>query len=189
MRRVIVFNHVTLDGYFTDVNGDMSWAHRAQQDAEWSGFVAENAKGESVLLFGRITYELMASYWPTPAALKSEPALAERMNSLPKVVFSRTLDRASWKNTKLVKGDMLAEMRKMKKEPGPDMVIMGSGRIVSQLAPEGLIDEYQIVVVPIVLGKGRTMFDGVKEKVTLKPTRTRAFGNGNVLLCYGFIAS
>lgn len=180
MRKIVVFNQVTLDGYFSDVNGDMSWAHK--QDAEWNAFVVDNAKGESQLLFGRITYEQMASFWPTPYAIENIPILAERMNSLPKVVFSRTLDKASWNNTKLVKGDLAAEVRKMKQEPGPIMAIMGSGSIVSQLAQEGLIDEYQVVVNPVVLGKGRTMFDGVKQK--LKLTKTRAFGNGNVFLCY-----
>ena len=135
-------------------------------------------------MFGRITYELMTSYWPTPYAMKNDPIVAERMNNLPKVVFSRTLDKASWNNTKLVKGDMAAEIRKMKKEPGENMVIFGSGSIVSQLAQEGLIDEFQIVVNPVALGKGRTMFDGIKEKLTLKLTKTRTFGNGNVLLCY-----
>jgi dihydrofolate reductase len=184
MRRLIVFNNVTLDGYFTDARGDMSWAHRTTPDAEWNAFVAGNAKGESVLVFGRVTYEMMAGYWPTPAAAKNDPVVAERMNNLPKVVFSRTLDQASWSNTKLVKGDPVAEIRKMKKEPGPDMAIMGSGRIVSQLAPERLIDEYQIVVVPVVLGKGRTIFDGIKETLALKLTKTRTFGNGNVFLCY-----
>jgi dihydrofolate reductase len=183
MGRLAVFNHVSLDGYFVDVNGDMSWAHR--QDAEWKAFVAGNASaGESLLLFGRTTYDLMASYWPTPLATKNDPIVAERMNSLSKVVFSRTLDKASWSNTRLVKGDLATEIRRMRKEPGKDMVILGSGNIVSQLAQEGLIDEYQIVVVPVVLGKGRTMFDGVKEKLTVKLTKTRAFGNGNVLLCY-----
>ena len=135
-------------------------------------------------MFGRITYELMASYWPTPYALKNDPIVAERMNSLPKVVFSRTLDEASWNNTKLVKGDIAAEIRKMKGEPGKDMVIFGSGNIISQMAQEGLIDEYQIVVNPVVLGKGRTIFEGIKEKLNLKLTKTQAFGNGNVLLCY-----
>jgi dihydrofolate reductase len=112
------------------------------------------------------------------------PAVAEGMNSLPKVVFSKTLNQASWNNTTLLKGDLAAEMRKMKQAPGEDMVILGSGSIVSQLAQEGLIDEYQIVVNPVILGKGRTMFDSVKEKLRLKLTKTRAFGNGNVLLCY-----
>ncbi len=121
---------------------------------------------------------------PGPIADQHDPVVAERMNNLPKVVFSRTLDKASWNNTKLVKGDLAAEIRKMKKEPGEGMAILGSGSIVSQLAPEGLIDEYLVVVNPVVLGKGRTMFAGVKEKLSLKLTKTRAFGNGNVFLCY-----
>jgi dihydrofolate reductase len=182
MRKLAVFNNVTLDGYFVTMNGDMSWAHK--QDAEWNAYVQGNASGGGELLFGRITYEMMASYWPTPHAIKNFPVVAEGMNNLPKAVFSRTLERASWSNTKLVKGDLAAEVRKMKKQPGKDMVILGSGSIVSQLAQEGLIDEYQVVVNPIVLGKGRTMFDGVKDKLTLKLTKTRPFANGSVVLCY-----
>jgi dihydrofolate reductase len=182
VRKLVVFNQVSLDGYFTDRNGDMSWAHK--EDPEWNAFAADNAKGGGVLLFGRITYELMASFWPTPLAIKQFPTVAKGMNNLPKVVFSRTLDKASWSNTKLVKSDMAAEIRKMKKEPDKDMVILGSGSIVSQLTQEGLIDEFQLVMNPIVLGKGRTMFDGVKEKLTLRRTKSRTFGNGNVLLCY-----
>jgi dihydrofolate reductase len=182
MRRITVFNNVTLDGYFTDAKGDMSWAHK--QDEEWNAFTEENAKGESTLLFGRITYDLMVSFWPTSNAIETFPVVAERMNSLPKVVFSRTLDKATWNYTKVVKGDLAAEVRKLKNEPGSDMVIMGSGTIVSQLAQAGLIDEYQIALNPIVLGKGRTMFEGINEKLNLKLTKTRAFANGNVFLCY-----
>ena len=184
MRKLIVFNSVSLDGYFTDANGDLSFAHSDKPDPEWDEYVEGNATGGGVLVFGRVTYELMAGFWPTPLAAERLPVVAERMNNLPKVVFSRTLDQASWNNTKLVKGDIAAEIRKMKKEPGEGMAILGSGSVVSQLAQEGLIDEYQIVVNPVVLGKGRTMFDGIKGKLTLKLTKTRAFGNGNVLLCY-----
>jgi dihydrofolate reductase len=185
MRKLVAFNHVTLDGYFVDDKGAMSWAHR-KEDAEWSKFAADNASAGAggPLLFGRVTYEMMASYWPTPAAAKNDPVVAESMNSAPKVVFSRTLDQASWKNTKLVKGDLAAEVRKMKEEAGKDILIFGSGTIVSQLAQEGLIDEYRIIVNPLVIGKGRTMFDGVKDRMTLKLATTRAFGNGNVLLTY-----
>ena len=183
MRRVAVFNQVTLDGYIADATGDMSWAHR--HDAEWNAFVAGNAEGEAAMLFGRITYEMMASWWPTPQAMKTMPAVAEGMNNAPKVVFSRTLEKASWSNTKLVKGGVAAEVRKMRQEPGPDMVIFGSGTIVSQLTEEGLIDAYQVVVNPVVLGKGKTMFEGIRERVTLNLTSTRTFGSGNVLLCYG----
>jgi dihydrofolate reductase len=186
MRKVIVFNSVTLDGYFTDAQGDMSWAHK--QDAEWNDFMASNAKGDSVLLFGRITYDMMVSFWPTPQAIQTLPAVAARMNALPKVVFSRTLEHASWSNTTLVKGDLAAAVRRMKQAPGPDMVILGSGTIVSQLAQEELIDGFQIVLNPIVLGKGKTMFEGVKQKLALRLTGTRRFGNGSVLLDYEPVA-
>jgi dihydrofolate reductase len=184
MRKLAVFNNVTLDGYFTGVNGDFSWAHSGSEDADFNAFIADNASGGGQLLLGRITYELMAGYWPTPDAIKNDPIVAEGMNNMPKVVFSRTLGKVSWSNTKLVKGDIASEIRKMKQRPGKDMAILGSGSIVSQLAPEGLIDEYQIVLNPVVLGRGRTMFDGLKEKLDLKLTETRTFGNGKVFLRY-----
>ncbi len=185
MRRLAVFNMISLDGYFVDANGDMSWAHSDRShDAEFNEWVQNNAKGGGELLFGRNTYDLMVKHWPTPAAKQNDPVVAEGMNSMKKVVFSRTMDRATWNNTKLVKDNMVEEVRKMKRESGPGMVIMGSGEIISQLAPEGLIDEYQMLVIPIILGKGRTMFEGVKEKINLKLTKSRAFANGNVLLSY-----
>ncbi len=182
MRRLTVFNQVSLDGYFAGADGDISWAHK--QDAEWNAFVGENASGGGELLFGRITYELMASYWPTPQAMENDPVVAAGMNQLPKVVFSRTLTRASWSNTRLVKSDLAAAVRQMKQESGEDMVILGSGSIVAQLAQAGLIDEYQVVVNAVVLGEGRTMFAGIREPLALRRTQTRTFGNGNVLLCY-----
>ena len=182
MRKILVFNSVTADGYFTDKNGDMSWAHK--QDPEWTEFVADNSTPGGELLFGRITYEMMASFWPTPAAAKQFPGVAEQMNKLPKVVFSRTLDKVSWQNTRLLKGNLANEVRKLKQESGSGMVILGSGSIISQLALENVIDEYQIVVNPIILGEGRTMFEGIKDKLNLKLTNSRTFKNGNVLLCY-----
>ena len=182
MRRLIVFNQVSLDGYFVDAKGDMSWAHR--QDAEWNEFTSQNASGGGELVFGRVTYDMMAGFWPTEAAKQRAPIVAEQMNSLPKVVFSRTMDRAAWNNTRLIKGDLASEVRKLKSEPGPGMAMFGSGTIIAQLAPERLIDEYQFVVVPVVLGDGRTMFDGVKDRLALKLTRTRPFSNGNVVLYY-----
>lgn len=184
MRKLIVFNSTSLDGYFADADGDMRFAHRIERDAEWDAFVEGNASGGGTLVFGRVTYEMMASFWPTPLASAQMPVVAERMNSLPKIVFSRTMERASWRNTTLVKGDVVAELRQMKNAPGEDMAILGSGSLVAQLAPHGLIDEYQIVVIPVVLGKGRTLFEGVRERVPLTLTTTRAFRNGNVLLCY-----
>jgi dihydrofolate reductase len=184
VRKLIVFNHISLDGYFVDANGGMSWAKTDAGDAEWKAFVAGNTQGNGPLLFGRVTYDLMASYWPTPMADQHDPVVAERMNNAPKIVFSRTMQKASWQNTALMMGDLATEVQKLKNETGEGMAILGSGSIVAQLAQARLIDEYQIVVDPIVLGKGRTMFEGVKEQLKLKLTKRRAFSNGNVFLSY-----
>jgi dihydrofolate reductase len=188
MRKLIAFNHVSLDGYFTDATGDFTWARGNQDDQEFNTFVAENAKGGGQLLFGRRTYDIMTRFWPTPIAAQHEPVVAERMNSLPKIVFSRTMEKASWNNTMLVKGDLPSAVRKLKAEPGDGMVILGSGSIVSQLAQEGLIDEFHVVLNPIVLGKGRTMFDGMKSKVNLELVETRHFPSGKVFLRYQLAA-
>jgi dihydrofolate reductase len=182
MRKLLVFNQTSLDGFIADEKGDMSWAHK--QDPEWNDWVASNASGGGELVFGRITYQQMASFWPSPMALQSMPVVAERMNNLPKVVFSRTLGKAEWNNTQIVKGDIAAEVRKLKSEPGQDMVLMGSASIVSQLAQHDLIDSYQLVINPIVLGTGKSMFDGLEEPLNLKLTSSRAFKNGNVMVSY-----
>ena len=182
MRKVHVFDNVSLDGFFTDEKNDMSWAHK--HDEEWNAFAGGNASGDAELLFGRVTYEMMAAFWPTPQAAKMLPQVAAGMNRMRKTVFSRTLDKVGWQNTALVKGNLVAEVMKMKQLPGPDLVIMGSGTIVSQLTQAGLIDEYQIVVNPLVLGKGRPLFETVESKVGLTLSKTRAFKNGSVVLWY-----
>src|SRR5437762_14024954 len=116
MRRVTVFEQLSLDGYFADSNSDMSWAHK--DDPEWNAFAGANASGGGVLLFGRRTYELMASFWPTPQAMEQLPEVAEGMNRMPKMVFSRTLDRATWNNTTLLRGDPAAEVRRLQRQEG-----------------------------------------------------------------------
>jgi dihydrofolate reductase len=183
MRRLGVFNNISLDGYFKDQNNDMSWAHRGA-DEEFHSFTQENAKGGGELLFGRITYEQMASFWPTPQAQQMMPEVAQQMNALPKVVFSSTLKNPTWNNTRVISGNIEAEVQKLKKESGKDMVIFGSGTIVTQLAQAGLIDQYQFVVHPIVLGRGKSMFEGLKDTMSLKLESSRTFKNGNVFLSY-----
>ena len=182
MRNLTVFNNVSLDGYFTDQNNDMSWAH--VNDPEWLEFTSQNAKGESEFLFGRVTYDMMASFWPTTMAKENLPQVARAMNESTKYVFSRSRNKLEWENAKLVKGDLVSEVKKMKDQSGPGIMIFGSGTIISQLTDAGLIDEYQIVVHPIILGAGRTMFDGVKNKIRLKRTQAREFKNGNVMGWY-----
>jgi len=181
MRKLGVFNSISLDGYFTDKNGDLSWAH-TRQDKEWTDFISSNASGDSEMLFGRVTYEMMKAFWPTPAAAEHMPAVANRMNSASKVVFSRSMKTSDWKNTRFFSGDIVKEVRRMKSLDGPDMIIMGSGSIVQQLADARLIDEYRFVLTPVVLGAGRTMFEGINEQMQLERESTREFNNGNVLM-------
>jgi dihydrofolate reductase len=127
---------------------------------------------------------MMASYWPTPMAIKNDPVVAEGMNSAEKIVFSRTLKKAGWNNTRLIKDNIAEEIRSLKQQSGKDMTILGSGSIVTQFAQEGLIDEYQIMVDPVVLGLGTPLLGGIKQKLDLKLTGTRTFKSGVVLLCY-----
>ena len=183
MPKLVAFNNVSVDGYIADRSGDMTWA-KSREDAEWNAFVTANASGGGTLLFGRVTYDLMRGFWPTPQAAQQMPVVAERMNNLPKVVFSRTLQKAPWNNTTLVTGDIAQAVRQMKEGSAAGLTILGSASIVSQLAQERLIDEFQMVVIPIALGAGKTMFGGMKEHLPLKLLRSRTFNNGNVLLCY-----
>jgi dihydrofolate reductase len=185
MRKLAVFNTTSLDGYFTDANNDMSWAHGVNEDVEWNQFVQGNASaGESMLVFGRVTYEMMAKSWTTPEAMQRMPEIAKRMNSLPKIVFSNSLKEATWENTQLITGDAVNEMRQLKNESGDSLTILGSGKLIASLTQAGLIDSYQLVVKPIVLGAGRTIFEGVTGKPTFKQTASRTFKNGNVVLNY-----
>lgn len=185
MRHLSVFNNVSVDGFFTDANNDMSWAHAGADDPEWLEFTRGNVRGGSELLFGRKTYDMMATAWSTPEAMKRAPEVAERMKHSPKVVFSHGCDPL-WSNTRCVTGDPAAEVRKMKELPGDTepMTILGSGTIVSQLAQAGLIDTVTLVVVPVIVGKGRTLFEGVDRRIVLKPTSTRSFANGRVVTTY-----
>ena len=182
MPKLISFTSISLDGYFTDPNGDMSWAH--SRDPEWNAFVAGNASGNGRLVFGRVTYDMMVAFWPTPAATQTMPEVAAGMNSMPKIVFSKSLVKADWQNSQVLKGSPVDNMRALKRDPGPDMAILGSGSIVAQLAEAELIDEIQIVVVPLILGRGRSLFHGVARHLPLTLTSSRRFQNGNVFNCY-----
>ena len=181
MRKVILFNMVTLDGFFEGPNGEIDW-HNV--DEEFNEFAVHQVNTADGLIFGRVTYELMASYWPTPAAQAADPIVAEKMNTMPKIVFSRTLNSVDWNNTRLVKGDAAEEISKIKQQPGRDLLIFGSADLASNLTNLGLIDEYRIMVNPVVLGKGNPLFKDIKEKLNLRLLKTKTFGNGNVLLYY-----
>ncbi|HUJ27948.1 MAG TPA: dihydrofolate reductase family protein [Myxococcales bacterium] len=183
MRRLIVFNQVTVDGYFASRSGDMGWAHQTKPDAEMQKFIGDNASGGGELLFGRVTYEMMQAFWPTPAAMQQMPEVAGPMNARQKIVVSRTLQEPSWQNTRLLRGELVAAVRELKASPGPEVAILGSGSVVAQLAGARLIDEYQVLILPVAIGAGRTMFEGAP-KLDLRLTRSRTFGNGCAFLVY-----
>jgi dihydrofolate reductase len=179
MRNIIVSNYVTLDSLFAGPNGEIDWFIWDEEIARYSRDLLGSI---DTILFGRVTYELMAGYWP--AATTEDPIITDKMNNLPKVVFSRTLEKANWKNTKLVREINKDDILKMKQQPGKDMVIYGSGSIVSALAQLGLIDDYRIFVNPIILGSGKPLFKNLAERMTLKLIETKTFESGVVLLHY-----
>jgi dihydrofolate reductase len=181
MRNVVLSVQVSLDGFIARPNGELDW-HLV--DREVNEYARDLLDSFDTLVFGRATYQVMAYYWPT--ATPDDPVearIAERLNNLPKLVFSRTLKKLEWKNSRLATGGIVEEIRKLKKEPGKDIGIGGTS-IVSALAPLGLIDEYKILVVPVVLGSGKPLFKNIKESISLKLRKTRTFSSGLVLLDY-----
>jgi dihydrofolate reductase len=180
MRKLRVFESISIDGYFSDARGDMSFAHAGRQDAEFAAWVSGNASSGGELLFGRKTYQMMEAFWPTPLAAEQMPIVAKGMNAARKYVASRTIT-PTWNNTHLLRGDLLAAVRDLKATDGPGIVVLGSGDVAAQLGAAGLIDEYQFVVIPVALGGGRTLFN---KSCPLRLLEQRAFACGNVALTY-----
>lgn len=186
MRTVYLFNMLTLDGFF---EGDKKWAldwHNV--DAEFNQFAIEQLQRTGLLIFGRMTYDGMASYWTSPEGKKDDPIVAGLMNSIPKVVFSRTLQSADWENTTLVKTDPIDAIRTYKGEEGKDIAILGSADLASILLQENVIDEVRVIINPVVLGTGNRLFKESNGRKNLKLVRSKVFASGNVLLCYRPIA-
>lgn len=175
------FNFLTLNGFYKGLNEDIGWHRHGEEEAAYS---LEGFKSESILLFGRVTYEMMASFWPTPEAIKTMPAVAEGMSKAEKIAFSRTLQKAEWNNTRVLKENIVGEIRAMKRTSRRDMTILGSGSIVTQFAEAGLIDTYLMMVDPVAIGAGTSVFGGIKRKLDLRLTNARTFKSGVVLLSY-----
>jgi len=170
---------VTLDGYF---EGPKPWEidwHEYVWDEELERFSLDQAREVGALLFGRKTYEGMAGYWSTATG-----EIAEFMNSIPKVVFSNTLETIGWSNTRLMKGSAEEEVARLKREPGKDLFIFGSANLTGSLTKQGLIDEYRIGLNPLVLGGGTPMFKPSDERMRLKLLEAQPMQSGIVLLRY-----
>jgi dihydrofolate reductase len=178
MRKIFAFLMVTMDGYDEGPAQEFDFWNI---DPEFDEFSVKQLDEADTLLFGRITYEGMAAYWPTAAARQDSPAIADRMNGYPKLVVSRTLDRADWSGTQIVRDP--AELAELKRQPGKDIALLGSSALTATLVRLGLLDELRIMVNPVALGAGRSTLRSVGLS-RYRLLRTRMFDSGNVLLCY-----
>lgn len=182
MRKVFLFMMVTLDGYFEGENHDISW-HNVDKNFN-DNFIIPQTKKVTTILFGRTTYEMMASFWPSDDAKKTDPITANLMDDAKKFVFSTTLKSVDWKNSVLVSTDAIQKVRELKEQDGNDIAIFGSNKLMVNLADAGLVDEFRIIVNPIALGSGTSLFTGLRKKLDLRLIKTQKFENGNVLLLY-----
>jgi len=179
VRKVILQMMTTLDGFFAGPNGEADW-HNV--DAEFNEYVISTLSQIDLILFGRVTYELMVNYWPTEHAMVNDPLTAGYMNSLNKIVVSQTLETTDWANTRLIKENIFEEIQNLKQQSGKDIVILGSSSLALILVD--LIDEYRFIINPIMLGKGKPMFHGNQERLDFVLINTKTFKSGNIILYY-----
>lgn len=182
MRKIFVFNNLSVDGLFSDADGGVGWAKR--DGDELTEYVKRSRGDISTYLFGRSTYQMFASFWPTPAGKAANPYFAKLLSEGEKIVFSTTLTGADWQNTTIVPVADRKSIEKLKSSKGGDCLIFGSGRLVRDLTSQGLIDEYQLVLNPVILGHGQSLFGSLPASVELRLLEAKPFKNGTVLLRY-----
>ena len=181
MRTLSAFNFITLNGFLHGANGDLSWhTHGTEENL----YASDSLQAENILLFGRKTYEMMAGYWPTPMAMEHDPTVAIGMNRAEKLVFSSSTQEAAWENTSIINGDITEKIRQLKQTPGKNMTLLGSGNILSQLAANDLIDDYLIMIDPVAIGSGTSIFSGIEHRLQLSLKNVQTFKSGVILLHY-----
>jgi dihydrofolate reductase len=179
MRRLVAWDLMTLDGYFEGRNPwDLAF-HETVWGDELEAFSLEQGKEIGTLLFGRRTYEGMAGYWSQETG-----AIADMMNSIDKAVATRTLDEATWNNTRLLKGEAAEAVRALKAEEGKDVYVFGSADLLDSLLKAGLVDEYRICVAPVVLGGGNPLFKPQDQQVKMRLESARLLKTGGAILTY-----
>jgi dihydrofolate reductase len=187
LRNIIVSMRVTFDGFIAGPHGEMDWMEEFFYEA-LATYESELQKTVDTTLFGRVTYQGFASYWPRvaldPASPQGLVEYAHRLNAMRKLVFSKTLPSVEWNNTRLVKEIVPEEIAKLKQEPGRDMVIYGSASIVRTLTNPGLIDQYQLLVYPVILGSGKPLWSDILHKVKLSLVSAMTHPSGVVVLYY-----
>lgn len=178
MRRVVATEYVTLDGVMQDPGGGWSFPFWTEEAAR---FKFDELFSSDALLLGRVTYEGFAKAWPS---MKDDAGFADRMNSLPKYVVSRTLQEVSWNNSRLIKGNVAEEVSRLKQQPGQDILLAGSAALVQTLMQHDLIDEYRLMLHPIVVGSGKRLFGEGTDRKVLRLVETKTFSSGIVILSY-----
>jgi len=187
MRKLVLFLHASLDGFVEGPKGEMDigWV---SYDADLEKHAKEILSTADTVIWGRGTYQMMHSYWTSvpsnPSASQHERNHAEWIEKTAKIVFSTTLEKVEWKNSRLVKEDVEEEIKNLKQQPGKDMVILGSPRLAHYLMQLDLIDEYKITVSPVLIGSGLPLFQGLKEKINLKLIENKTFDSGAIGLVY-----
>jgi dihydrofolate reductase len=181
MRKLVVFENITLDGFMAGPKGEIDWAIR---DDEVTQLSRQGQDSADLFMFGRVTYDMMAGFWPTPAGKSANPTFAGILNNTSKIAFSRTLKMAGWQNTELLADLNKDRILELKSRPGKSIMIFGSGSIVDQLASLGLIDEYQLILNPVVLGRGKRLFGDTTGKMNLDLVDANTFKSGLVFLRY-----
>ncbi|QMW68122.1 dihydrofolate reductase [Mumia sp. ZJ1417] len=186
MRTVYAFLLTSVDGYHADAAGGTDWFDIDEEFEEYS-----RAQGDHIdtIVMGRVTFEMMAAYWPTPQAYDADQVVAGFMNDLPKVVASRTMTTHSWGPTTFVADDIAGHVRALKEKPGKDIAIFGSSSLVADLLPTGVVDELRIIVDPVALGSGVPVLSGLPGPIPLRRTDVRVFDNGHVVLTYAPVLS
>ena len=180
MRKLTVFIILSLNGHYKDADNSLDWHHH---DEEGLALSLENLRADGeTLLFGGKTYREFAGFWATDYAFEAFPEIAERMRQAEKIVFSRSLKEVTWANSRLAQTDLTTEVRKLKNSSGGGITVLGSGSIVRQLASDNLIDDYLLLIDPMVLAGGTPLFEGVGLELTLR--ESRAFKSGAMLLHY-----
>lgn len=181
MRKIIFQVMLSLDGYVEGPNGELDW-HNV--DEEFNDYAISLLHYVDTLLFGRKTYELMAAYWSSAHAAEDDPVVAAHMNTLQKIVCSRSLTNADWNNSRIMNGDLVAGIRQLKQQDGKDIALFGSCDLARTLIKNDLIDEYRIITNPVMLGKGRPFMQGLDDLRRLQLHKTWIFNSGNVLNYY-----
>jgi dihydrofolate reductase len=185
MRKIVLFMHVTADGFAGGPNGEMDWIHVDDEIFEYAGRETDRA---DAALYGKTTYQMMEGYWPTaadqPNASKHDIQHSNWYNRVPKIVLSRSMKSDPSKNLIVISDNLADEINKLKQQPGKNIIIFGSATAVRSLLKENLIDEFWLFVNPVVMGTGLSFFDGVKSRLKLKLISSRAFASGVVCLHY-----